>query len=90
MTRTAVSNAIGGGGAAATLLLDLQRARKALVRHLDAHPPCDRALQDVEKTEREAIVSLDQAVSALERGDDAGSALRSALQGLTAAGAILG
>ena len=40
VTKTAVSNASGGGGAPATLLLDLQRARRALGGYLAAHPPC--------------------------------------------------
>ena len=40
VTKTAISNAIGGAGEPAALLLDLRRARKALATYLDAHPPC--------------------------------------------------
>ena len=36
-------------------LLDLRRARTALEGYLDAHPPCDEALEEIEATERDAI-----------------------------------
>jgi len=84
VTKTAVSNAIAAGGDPSALLLDLQRARKALAGYVDAHPPCADALSEIASTERTAIGSLDAAIASLQDGRDAGPALRSAQTGLTA------
>ena len=85
VTKTSVSNAIGGQGDAATLLLDLRRARKALATYLGAHPPCAAGLADIAATEQTAIVSLDQAIDALDKGGDAAKQLASTLAALTQA-----
>jgi hypothetical protein len=91
VTRTTISNAIGGGsGDQATLLLDLHRARAALAGYLDAHPPCDDSLLEIAATEHEAIGALDDAITALDAGDDARKQLASALEALTAAQNALG
>jgi len=91
VTRTTVSNAVGGGsGDHATLLLDLRRARAALAGYLDAHPPCDDSLLEVAANEHEAIGALDAAITALDEGDDARTQLTSALGGLTSAQNALG
>jgi hypothetical protein len=89
VTRTATSNA-SGGGAPAIVLLDLQRARKALGDYLAAHPPCDADLVGIAATEQTAIGELDAAVDALESRENAEShlakafaALRSAQRALT-------
>ena len=90
VTKTVVSNAIGGAGDPATLLLDLRRARKALAAYLEAHPPCADDLAAVATTDQKAIGSLDEAIDALDGGDDAGAQLASALASLTAAQNALG
>lgn len=82
VTQATVSNAMGGSGDAATLLLDLRRARAALAGHLDARPPCDEALADIAKTERDAIGDLDEAIAALDESGEAGPQLASALAAL--------
>ena len=82
VTKTAVSNAIGGGGAPATLLLDLQRARKALGGYLAAHPPCAEDLLGIAATEQTALDELDAAIAALEAKQDAGPHLTEALASL--------
>jgi hypothetical protein len=89
VTRATVSNAVGGAGEPAVLLLDLRRARRALAGYLDAHPPCDPALVAVATTERDAISSLDEAIAALDGGDDAQAELESALEALTSAQSAL-
>jgi hypothetical protein len=85
VTKTSVSNAIGAAGDPATLLLDLRRARKALATYLDAHPPCAADLADIDATERKAIASLDDAIDALDGGNDAGKQLAASLASLTQA-----
>jgi len=86
VTHTTVSNAVGGGsGDQATLLVDLRRARAALAGYLDAHPPCDDSLLEIAATEHDAIGALDDAITALDEGDDARTQLASALEALTAA-----
>ena len=85
VTETSVSNAIGGQGDAATLLLDLRRARKALATYLDAHPPCAADLADIAATEQTAIGSLDEAIDALDKGGDAAKQLASTLAAPTQA-----
>ena len=91
VTKTTISNAVGGGsGDHATLLLDLRRARAALAGYLDAHPPCDDSLLEVAANEHEAIGALDAAITALDEGDDARTQLTSALGGLTSAQNALG
>jgi hypothetical protein len=83
VTKAAVSNTIGAAGDSAALLHDLRRARKALTTYLDAHPPCADDLAAVDATERKAIASLDEAIDALDGGDDAGTQLAAALAALT-------
>jgi len=85
VTKAAVSNAIGGAGDPAALLLDLRRARTALAGYLDAHPPCGEALVEIATTEREAIAALDDAIAALDEGAVAGTKLASALDALESA-----
>ena len=85
VTKTSVSNAIGGQGDAALLLRDLRRARTTLTTYLDAHPPCTDALRDIDANERKAIGSLDDAIDALSDGNDADSELEHSLALLTAA-----
>jgi len=86
VTKATVSNAVGGGsGDRATLLRDLRRARAALAGYLDAHPPCDDSLLEIAATEHDAIGALDDAITALDEGDDARTQLASALEALTAA-----
>jgi hypothetical protein len=85
VTKTSVSNAIGAAGDPATLLLDLRRARNALATYLDAHPPCAADLVDIDATERKAIASLDDAIDALDGGNDAGKQLAASLASLTQA-----
>jgi len=91
VTKTIISNAVGGGsGDPATLLLDLRRARTALAGYLDTHPPCDDWLLEIAATEHEAIGALDDAITALDGGDEARTYLGSALEALTAAQSALG
>lgn len=85
VTKTAVANALAAGGDPATLLLDLQHARKALGGYLEAHPPCAAALREIAAAETMALGALDEAVTALQQGQDARSQLRGALSGLTGA-----
>ena len=85
VTKAAISNAIGAAGAPAALLLDLRRARGALGGYLDAHPPCDSALTEIETTERDALAALDAAITSLTGDKAAGDDLTSALKGLTEA-----
>ena len=82
-TKTAVANALAGGGDPAALLLDLRRAHKVLGDYLAAHPPCGDALQSLADTEQRALAAIDGAVAALDQGGDAGADLRTALQDLT-------
>ena len=89
VTKTAVSNAIGGAGERAALLLDLRRARKALGTYLDAHPPCGDDLVAIAATEQKAIGSLDQGIDALSGGKDAGKPLADSLAALTEAQSTL-
>ena len=90
VTKTIISNAVGGGsGDPATLLLDLRRARAALAGYLDTHPPCDDSLLEIAATEHEAIGALDDAITALDEGDDAREQLARALEALTAAQSAL-
>jgi hypothetical protein len=89
VTRTSVSNAIGGGGAPATLLLDLRRARAALAGYVAAHPPCAEDLLRIAATEQEAIESLDAAIAALEKGEAAETQLAQTLDSLQSAQSAL-
>jgi len=90
VTKTAVSNASGGGaGASETLLLDLRRARKALGDYLAAHPPCADDLEQIAATEQAALDELDAAITALEGKDDAASHLTEALASLRSAQSAL-
>jgi hypothetical protein len=89
VTKTAISNAIGGAGEPAAVLLDLRRARKALGTYLDAHPPCADDLAAVADTEQKAIGSLDEGIDALSGGNDAGKPLADALAALTKAQSTL-
>jgi hypothetical protein len=88
VTRTAVSNA-SGGGAPATLLLDLQRARRALGGYIATHPPCTEDLLRIAATEQTALEELDAAIGALEAKDDAGLHLTKALASLQSAQSAL-
>ena len=83
VTKTAVSNAIAGGGDPELLRTDLERAHTVLQAYLDAHQPCAAALLEVAGVEREALDSVEQALAALARGDDAVPDLRTALARLT-------
>jgi len=85
VTQATVSNAIGGGGDPATLLLDLRRARTVLAGYLDTHAPCDDLLVGIATTEREAITDLDQAIAELDQGAAAGVPLARALEALESA-----
>jgi len=89
VTKTAVSNASGGGGAPAVLLLDLQRARKALGDYLAAHPPCADDLLGIADTEHGALDEVDAAIAALEDKDDASPHLTKALASLRSAQSAL-
>jgi hypothetical protein len=93
VTHAVITNTIGGSGDPATVLLDLGRARKALAGYLDAHPPCDKGLLGIAKTERDAIAALDDAIAARKAGADdgellvrAGDALEKAQSELAASG----
>ena len=85
VTQATISNAIGGGGDPATVLLDLRRARTALAGYLDAHAPCDDVLVGIATTEREAITALDKAIAELDQGAAAGIPLARALEALESA-----
>ena len=85
VTQATVSNAIGGGGDPATLLLDLRRARTALAGYLDTHVPCDDVLVAIATAERKAITELDQAIAELDQDAAAGVPLARALEALEAA-----
>jgi hypothetical protein len=90
VTKTAVSNASEGGApASAALLLDLQRARRALGDYLASHPPCADDLQRIAATEQSALGELDAAIAALEAKDDAASHLAKALASLRSAQSAL-
>ena len=89
VTEAAVSNASGGGGAPATLLLDLQRARRALGGYLAAHPPCADDLREIAATERTALDELDAAIAALEDEQDAAAHLTKSLASLESAQSAL-
>jgi len=60
VVQATIANAIGGGGDPATLLLDLRRGRAALADYLEAHPPCDEALQKIAQREKDAVEALRQ------------------------------
>jgi hypothetical protein len=66
VTKSAVSNASDGGGAPSILLLDLQRARRALGGYLAAYPPCAEDLLEIAATEQAALDELDASIAALE------------------------
>jgi hypothetical protein len=85
VTQNAVSNALGGGGARAAILADLRSAHRVLGAYLDAHPPCDAHLGEVETTEREALDAIAEAISSLGNGDDATASLKDAMQELDGA-----
>ncbi len=85
VTQAVIANALGGAGDPATLLLDLRRARRALSTYLDLHPPCDADLAAIAATERTAIDRLDEAIGAIEDGEEADSALQSSLDALMSA-----
>jgi hypothetical protein len=89
VTSTAVSNASQRAGAPATLLLDLQRARRALGDYLAAHPPCAEDLLRIAATEQTALDKLDAAITALESKKNAASHLTTALASLRSAQATL-
>ena len=89
VTKAAVSNASGGGGAPATLLLDLQRARRALGGYVAAHRPCADDLLEIAATEQTALDELDAAIAALEDNRDAASHLSRALASLESAQSAL-
>ena len=89
MTKTAVSNASGAAGAPASVLLDLQRARRALGGYLATHPPCADDLRGIAATEQTALEELDAAISALEAKGDARPNLTKALASLQSAQSAL-
>jgi hypothetical protein len=71
-------------GAADAVVADLRKGVTVLGDYLDAHPPCADDLRELEKREREALAALDEAVAALEAGDDASEALDGAVKELGA------
>lgn len=85
VVQATITNAIGGDGDPATLLLDLRRGRTALAGYLEAHPPCDEALKEVAAAEDQAIAALDEATAALDQGSDAAAPLARALEMLESA-----
>lgn len=89
VTQAAISNASGSAGDPATLLLDLQRARRALAGYVAAHPPCAENLLRIAATEQTAIDELDAAIAALENNEDAGAHLSKALASLQSAQSAL-
>ena len=89
VTKTAVSNASDSGGAPATLLLDLQRARRALGGYLAAHPPCAEDLLHIAAMEQTALDELDAAIAALEDEQDAAAHLTKSLASLESAQSAL-
>jgi len=89
VTKTAVSNASDGGGAPSILLLDLQRARRALGGYLAAHPPCAEDLLEIAATEQTALDELDAAIAALEHKQDVASHLTGSLASLESAQSAL-
>ena len=92
VTKTAVSNAIlaaRGASSAATLMLDLQRARRALGDYLAAHPPCADDLKRIAATEQTALDELDAAIAALDGKGGATPHLAEALASLRSAQSAL-
>jgi len=92
VTKTAVSNAsLGGSGpsSAATLRLDLQRARRALGDYLAAHPPCADDLKRIAATEQTALDELDAAIASLDGKGGATPHLAKALASLRSAQSAL-
>ena len=85
VARATVSNAVGGSGDAATLLLDLRRGRAALAGYLEAHPPCSDALKVIATHEGKAVAALDEAIAALAEGSAAAAPLAQALELLESA-----
>jgi hypothetical protein len=85
VVQATITNAIGGGGDPATLLLDLRRGRTALAEYLEAHPPCDDALKEIAAAEKQAVAALDEATAALDEGSDAAAPLARALEMLESA-----
>jgi len=85
VVQATISNAIGGGGDPATLLLDLRRGRAALTGYLEQHPPCDSTLQDIAARESEAVAAIDEALVAIEDRSDPTAPLQDALDLLEAA-----
>ena len=83
VTKTTVSNAAAGSAEPAALLSDLRRAHRVLADYLAAHPPCSAVLQSIANGEEEALSSLADAGSCLERGQDATEELRAAQRELT-------
>lgn len=90
VVQATIANAIGGGGDPATLLLDLRRGRAALADYLEAHPPCDEALQEIAQREKDAVEALDDAIAAIDDGADPAAPLREALETLESAQRDLG
>jgi hypothetical protein len=89
VVQATISNAIGGGGDPATLQLDLRRGRAALADYVEAHPPCAEELKAIEEREIAAIAALDDALAALDEGDDPTPSLDEALRLLEASQADL-
>jgi hypothetical protein len=89
VTKTAVANALAGGGDPSLLLRDLRQARRTLGSYLDAHPPCDDALQAIASTEGDALAAIDRAITTLAGAGDARSDLSDALTRLREAQASL-
>ena len=85
VVQATITNAIGGGGDPATLLLDLRRGRTALADYLEAHPPCDDALHAIAQREADAVSAIDDALAAIGDSADPALALRDALKLLESA-----
>jgi hypothetical protein len=71
-------------GAPDLVVADLRRGADVLAAYLDAHPPCDDALKELEAQEREAIAALESVLPALGRGEDVSGEIAAAVAALGA------
>lgn len=78
----AARNAKAGGGSAASLAADLDRAADVLERAVAATQPCAEVLRNVAESEREAILELREAAAALTAGRRPGAGLAEAAAAL--------
>lgn len=85
VVQATITNAVGGGGDPAILLLDLRRGRTALAGFLEEHPPCDDALKAIAQREEDAVAAIDDALAAIDGGSDPAGPLEDALKLLESA-----